>query len=138
MCSSDLASELYGNPQHPYLSALFKAVPRFGMDKDECLVPVRPIQHELTAHFKADSSGVAKEETLLEAKGLSKRFAIRSEGFFSRSPKAEVQAVDRVSFSIQRGECLGLVGESGCGKTTVSKMLMRALTPDEEIGRAHV
>ena len=128
---SGLASELYGNPQHPYLSALFKAVPRFGMDKDERLVPVRPIQHELTAHFKADSSSGIKEETLLEAKGLSKRFAIRSEGFFSRSPQAEVQAVDHVSFSIQRGECLGLVGESGCGKTTVSKMLMRALTPDE-------
>ena len=39
-------------------------------------------------------------------------------------------AVDDVSFEIRRGECLGLVGESGCGKTTLSKILMRALAPD--------
>ncbi len=42
----------------------------------------------------------------------------------------DFRAVDDVSFDIRRGECLGLVGESGCGKTTLSKILMRAITPD--------
>ena len=46
-------------------------------------------------------------------------------------PDGRRRAVDRVSFRVDRGECLGLVGESGCGKTTVSKMIMRAVDPDE-------
>jgi len=127
---------LFTNPQHPYLSALFKAVPRFGMKPEERLVPVRPIQHELTDHFRAAPGGGAAAGDLLEVRGLSKRFTIRSEGFFNKT-SSEILAVDDVNFSIRRGECLGLVGESGCGKTTVSKMLMRALRPDTGEIRYH-
>jgi peptide/nickel transport system ATP-binding protein len=44
-----------------------------------------------------------------------------------------VHAVNDVSFDVRRGECLGLVGESGCGKTTLSKILMRAITADQTV-----
>ena len=64
---------------------------------------------------------------LLEVKGLRKYFPIRA-GFL-RKPVGEVRAVDDVSFSVERGETLALVGESGCGKTTTSRCILRALPP---------
>ena len=60
---------------------------------------------------------------------LTKRFKVRRAGLGGSAGGFKV-AVDDVSFDIQRGECLGLVGESGCGKTTLSKLIMRALSPD--------
>ncbi len=64
---------------------------------------------------------------LLEVRGLTKHFPVRG-GVLLRSV-GEVHAVDDVSFSLQRGETLGLVGESGCGKSTVGKTLLRLLEP---------
>jgi len=127
---SGAAPELFSEPGHPYLRALFKAVPRFGMERSERLVPVRAIEHELGDHFQKPSSPAAHGEPLLDVRHLCKTFTIRGTGLFGRTESTEVKAVDDVSFAIQRGECLGLVGESGCGKTTVSKILMRALSPD--------
>jgi oligopeptide/dipeptide ABC transporter ATP-binding protein len=65
--------------------------------------------------------------TVLEVDGLSKEFPIRS-GLLQRET-GRVRAVQDVSFSIRRGETLALVGESGCGKTTVSRCILRALPP---------
>jgi oligopeptide/dipeptide ABC transporter ATP-binding protein len=67
-------------------------------------------------------------ESLLEVKGLKKYFSI-SRGW--RQEKASVRAVDGVSFSIKPGETLGLVGESGCGKTTVGRLLLKLIEPTE-------
>jgi oligopeptide/dipeptide ABC transporter ATP-binding protein len=67
--------------------------------------------------------------TVLEVEGLRKEFPIRS-GLLQRET-GRVRAVQDVSFSIRRGETLALVGESGCGKTTVSRCILRALPPTE-------
>lgn len=69
------------------------------------------------------------EEPLLKIEHLKKNFPIRG-GVFGKKI-GDVQAVDDVSFEIQRGETLGLVGESGCGKSTTGRMLLRLLEPSE-------
>jgi len=63
------------------------------------------------------------DDTLLEVRNLKKYFPIK--GGFLRRTVAEVRAVDDVSFTIKRGETLGLVGESGCGKTTTGRTILR-------------
>ncbi|HEX8345663.1 MAG TPA: dipeptide ABC transporter ATP-binding protein [Actinoplanes sp.] len=71
-------------------------------------------------------AGVADREPLLKVEGLKKHFPVRS-GFWGSS--AAVRAVDGVDFEVGPGETLGLVGESGCGKTTTGRMLVRLLEP---------
>ena len=70
-----------------------------------------------------------ERRVLIETTGLTKRFPIRG-GAFSRS-SGTVTAVDSVDLQIFEGEVLGLVGESGCGKTTLSRLLLRLIEPDE-------
>jgi peptide/nickel transport system ATP-binding protein len=67
------------------------------------------------------------EEPILQVRGLKKYYPI--ERGFTRRVVGEVKAVDDVSFTLQRGEVLGLVGESGCGKTTLGRCLLRAIEP---------
>ncbi|SMC20841.1 oligopeptide transport system ATP-binding protein [Clostridium acidisoli DSM 12555] len=68
-----------------------------------------------------------KKDTLIEVKNLSKFFNI-NKGIFSKNT-SYVKAVDDVSFSIKKGETLGLVGESGCGKTTTGRTLLKLYEP---------
>ncbi len=66
--------------------------------------------------------------TLLAVRGLTKHFPVRGEGLWQ--PKRKVHAVDDVSFSVDRGETLGVVGESGCGKSTTARLIARLIDPD--------
>jgi len=124
--------DIFGNPQHPYLKALLHAVPRFNMKPGERLVPLREIKGEVGGLLRSNAPAKAPMgETLLEVEHVSKSFSLRKGGLFRPANAASsVIAVDDVSFTVQRGECLGLVGESGCGKTTTSKLILRAITPD--------
>ncbi|MCM5570110.1 dipeptide ABC transporter ATP-binding protein [Burkholderiaceae bacterium FT117] len=71
--------------------------------------------------------GVAPSDALLEVRDLCKHFDVK-QGLFGRGG-AKVRAVDGVSFWIREGETLGLVGESGCGKSTTGKMILRLTEP---------
>ncbi len=70
---------------------------------------------------------VNQDNLLLNVKGLRKHFPIKG-GFFSRV-SGYVKAVDGVDFYVRRGETLGLVGESGCGKTTTGRLIVRVIEP---------
>jgi peptide/nickel transport system ATP-binding protein len=129
---SGTLDDIFRDPTHPYLKALLRAVPRFHMAPDERLVPLReipPPAGRMLESREAWPAGADAAGPLLQVSGVSKRFRIRKSGWLGGSA-GEKLAVDDLSFEIRRGECLGLVGESGCGKTTLAKIIMRALSPD--------
>jgi peptide/nickel transport system ATP-binding protein len=128
---SGAIAEIFGDPRHPYLKALMRAVPRFDMRPGERLTPIRDIQ-VTGEHLITSGTGKFKPYggALLQVKNLSKRYAIRKRSLLGRRQAGELLAVDDLSFSVASGECLGLVGESGCGKTTTAKMILRSIAPD--------
>ena len=130
---SGAVEDIFRDPRHPYLKALMRAVPRFNMAPGERLTPIREV-HASTDHLISGRGrpheGTAGNDPLLVVRNLVKRFETRKTSFLGRKLAGEVRAVDDVSFHVGAGECLGLVGESGCGKTTTAKMLLRSVTPD--------
>ncbi len=124
------ADDIFRRPTHPYLRALMKAVPHFDMKPGERLTALRNEREDLSAIADARKPRAdPASPPLLEVRNLRKIYKVKSQGWLSRKSEPMV-AVDDVSFDIMRGECLGLVGESGCGKTSVSKLIMRAIRAD--------
>src|SRR5688572_3433584 len=124
-------AEIYRDARHPYLRALMRAVPRFNMAPGERLTPIREVQvtqdHLITSGVRAR---VNLDVPLLKVSNLTKSYATRKRSFLGGKPGGQVLAVDDVSFEVGAGECLGLVGESGCGKTTTARMILRSVAPD--------
>jgi peptide/nickel transport system ATP-binding protein len=142
------SASIFVKPEHPYTRKLMRATPRLGVSlrdllpEEETTAAPRPesLPASGVAEKSADVAAAAKPLLLIEK--LVKEYPRQGGAsgilakVFSRKPAAEPEmfrAVDGISFAVGHGESLGLVGESGCGKSTTSMMVMRLL--DQTSGR---
>ncbi|MEE3080010.1 MAG: ABC transporter ATP-binding protein, partial [Bdellovibrionota bacterium] len=124
---------LFENPKHPYTKGLLACRPSL----DENPVRLLTVEDFLNAKEDIDVSSLEMKKprpldqsnapVLLEINNFSKHFPIKG-GIFGRTVD-QFKAVDNVSLKVRKGRTLGLVGESGCGKTTLGRTILRLLEP---------
>jgi peptide/nickel transport system ATP-binding protein len=132
------SEQIFKNPKHPYTKGLLACRP--SLEKNPRRLPV--VSDFMTADGQekiTDIEGTkAKKETrtvstdqseLLKIENVKKHFPMQK-GFFG-NVKTWVKAVDDVSLTVRKGRTLGLVGESGCGKTTLGRTILRLIEPTE-------
>jgi peptide/nickel transport system ATP-binding protein len=133
------SSTIFKAPAHPYTRKLMRATPRPGVNLRDLLPEesgtLAPAATPATAARSSNGKAIATGEPLLVVEKLVKEYprqglAKSLSRLFRRGPTPEPEifrAVDGISFTVNRGESVGLVGESGCGKSTTSMMVMRLI-----------
>ncbi len=133
--------EIFKHPKNNYTKGLIACKPNIHQQmkrlltindfvNDESTLEDKLNQQSLSdTEIKSRRNNIQESKVILEVKNLSKYYNINT-GLFTVS-KEKVFAVNDVNFKIYRGETLGLVGESGCGKTTLGRSILRLIEPDE-------
>ncbi len=135
-----LSADIFARPEHAYTRKLMRATPRLGVSLRDLLPEEEAAALPALAPASPAESGASAQPLLLVEK-LVKEYPRQAGAsvmtkLFSRKPPVEPEkfrAVDGINFSVGHGESVGLVGESGCGKSTTSMMVMRLL--DQTSGR---
>jgi peptide/nickel transport system ATP-binding protein len=134
-----VTKELFNNPKHPYTKGLLACRPSVKyhlkklpviadfLDTDITIDQIRHKNTYPTIEIAAHKKQLYSQQPLLQIKNLSTWFPV-SKGIFGRSANV-VKAVNNISFDVYPGETLGLVGESGCGKTTLGRSILRLIEP---------
>ncbi len=135
----NLTQEIFKKPTHPYTKGLLACRPSLDKNPKRLLTvsdfmteqgAEKEINKELLHPYeKSFSFDEEKNPVLLEVKDLKTYFPIKG-GLFGQTI-ADVKAVDGVSFQLRKGKTLGLVGESGCGKTTLGRSILRLVEPTQ-------